>query len=141
MTPEANAKRAAQAILNRKRGKAEEDACKGFLLKICRAMVWQTGPTGAASNRKGFRGGMREPGMFDFWVTIPEHGLAFWWDVKAGGARLSPVQRAFYNDCMTAGIPIGYGDLETLKHFLEDRGVIATEGPRVLYRTKRQRRA
>ena len=131
--------KAQQAVLNRQRGAAEEVAIKGFLKDICYAKVWQTGRPGAPVGKHRTYGTMREPGLFDLFVTIPDHCLAFWWDSKYGSARLNKKQREFFNRCMCCGTPIGFGDLETLQQFLVDRGVIHMHGLIVQYQHVQRR--
>lgn len=81
------------------------------LFRKCGLLVWKTSQP---------RASMITEGLFDLWVFCPRRKLAFWWEVKRPGGKLSPVQRRFLELCRECGVRAYVGGLDEARALLDE---------------------
>ena len=88
------ADRAVVGRANQRAGRGEEQSCAN-LLALAGFVVWSLRDHGQRRGTKGVRYATNSPGVPDLWAVHHGAHLGVFWEVKAGGAKLTPDQQAF----------------------------------------------
>jgi hypothetical protein len=109
--------------LNVHKGAAEQRAVASWYRQAGYTVIWFSQP-GLPRGKRGRRGTFQTPGWPDLVIIDREAEPAELWahEVKAGGARLSAVQRGVITLLERCGIRTVVGDAETAKAELRRRG-------------------
>lgn len=92
------------------------------LFRKCGLYVWKTSQP---------RSSMITEGLPDLWVFCPRRKLAFWWEVKRPGGKLTPIQQRFRDLCLECGVRHYVGGIDEARQLLAELEITLRPEPRV----------